>query len=50
MYGMLQGLEFLHEERIMHRDLKPDNIILRNSNTVDPVIVDFGLAAFSDQK
>lgn len=33
-----------HESGILHRDLKPDNIILRNTSITDPIIVDFGLA------
>ena len=27
---ILLGLEALHKENIMHRDLKPDNILMRN--------------------
>ncbi len=39
-----EGLQAAHERRIVHRDLSPDNIILRNGDPSDPVIIDFGIA------
>ncbi|XP_077176919.1 striated muscle preferentially expressed protein kinase isoform X2 [Paroedura picta] len=39
---ILQGLEYLHGRRIIHLDLKPDNIIISSLNTVK--IIDFGSA------
>jgi len=38
----------MNKKRIMHRDIKPENIMMRNENGMDPVIVDFGLAADVD--
>jgi serine/threonine protein kinase/uncharacterized membrane protein len=40
--GILDGLEAVHERAILHRDLKPDNIILRMDGS--PVLIDFGAA------
>ena len=40
--GILAGVEAMHQERVGHLDLKPSNVILRDSET--PVIVDFGLS------
>lgn len=37
---ILNGLSFLHAERLLHRDLKPANIYLDNENTA--IIGDFG--------
>lgn len=42
LVGILQGLEYLHNRRILHLDIKPDNIIVTNLNVIK--IVDFGSA------
>lgn len=34
----------------MHRDIKPENIMLRGKTGLNPVIVDFGLAADIDSE
>ncbi len=36
-------LIYCHKNKFIHRDIKPDNIILRGGNTKDPVLIDFGL-------
>ncbi|HDC4575215.1 MULTISPECIES: protein kinase domain-containing protein [Enterobacter] len=41
---LLDIVEYYHSRDGIHRDIKPDNIILRNSNPADAVLVDFGLA------
>ncbi|KRT85100.1 phosphotransferase [Oryctes borbonicus] len=43
---ILSGVEFLHLHRIMHRDLKPQNILVTESGTVK--LADFGLAKTYD--
>lgn len=40
---ILEGIEFLHEQKIAHRDLKCNNIFI-NSNTGNIIIGDLGLA------
>jgi serine/threonine protein kinase len=42
--ALLKTVEECHRIGIFHRDLKPDNIILRDGGTDQPVLVDFGMA------
>lgn len=39
-----QGLAAAHSRNIVHRDLSPDNIILRGGKPEEAVIIDFGIA------
>ncbi|XP_066575235.1 aurora kinase A [Amia ocellicauda] len=41
--GMCQGLTYLHQKRIVHQDLKPDNIMIEYGSN-RPVLIDFGVA------
>ena len=42
MYNMLCGIKFMHSAGIMHRDIKPDNILIDNKGSV--LFCDFGLS------
>ncbi len=50
---VLAGLEFLHNHRVVHRDMKPSNILIQARNQGDkvvyvPKITDFGLSKKAD--
>jgi len=46
---LLEGIAFLHEHKVVHRDLKPGNIlIVRDGDNVIPLITDFGLSKAAD--
>ncbi len=41
--GILDVLGYYHRAGVGHRDIKPDNIIIRNADCASPVLIDFGL-------
>ena len=42
MYQLLQGIAFCHENRVLHRDLKPQNLLINSKGQLK--LGDFGLA------
>lgn len=48
LQDILEGLEHLRTKRIIHRDLKLENILIRETNGKQECIIsDFGLAIWS---
>ena len=46
MHGVLQGLNYAHRHNIVHRDMKPENVLV--SDEGDVKVTDFGIARLTD--
>lgn len=46
IFKLFQAVDSIHERNIMHRDLKLENIMMREvePGVFEPVLIDFGLA------
>jgi len=46
MHGVLQGLNYAHRHNIVHRDMKPENVLISDDGEVK--VADFGIARLTD--
>ena len=44
LHQVTSALEYAHDKGIVHRDVKPENIMFRGSGTEEAVLTDFGIA------
>ena len=52
MNPIFKAVDFLHQNRMTHLDIKPDNIMLKrdaDSDKIIPVLIDFGLSKHYDK-
>ncbi|KNC71346.1 hypothetical protein SARC_16118, partial [Sphaeroforma arctica JP610] len=47
MRQILSGVEYIHTSKVVHRDLKLENILMMNEETLK--ISDFGFAAYVEE-
>lgn len=45
MQQILEGIAFMHQQNIIHLDLKPENIVCVDNTGTSIKIIDFGLAS-----
>ena len=54
LYQIAQGIKFLHDLNVQHRDIKPQNILWRrsgiNSKEIRFIVSDFDLSHFTDEE
>ncbi len=43
-------LKTIHQENIIHRDIKPDNLLVRTMEPLDLIITDFGISSVLDEE
>jgi eukaryotic-like serine/threonine-protein kinase len=46
MHGVLQALDYAHRRAIVHRDMKPENVLISDEGMVK--VADFGIARLTD--
>ncbi|KAF8375772.1 mbk-2, partial [Pristionchus pacificus] len=49
-YSMLQCLELLSSNKLIHCDLKPENVLLKQQGRSGIKVIDFGSSCFDDQR
>jgi serine/threonine protein kinase len=47
---LLEAVQHAHSQETVHRDIKPDNIILRGESIDEAVLVDFGMSFYEDER
>lgn len=50
MRGVLAAVSYLHKRAVLHRDLKPDNILFADESLASVKVTDFGLSAKFGQR
>ncbi|KAI3380537.1 hypothetical protein SNEBB_010548 [Seison nebaliae] len=50
LHQILNGIDYIHKRKILHLDLKPENIMLYDKTNCQIKIIDFGISRIFDEK
>lgn len=45
MLQLFEGVAYMHAQRILHKDIKPENVLVKRKSGPDVVLADYGLCA-----
>ena len=48
MLQLFDGVQYMHGQRVLHKDIKPENILVKGKSRPDVVLADYGLCASLD--
>ena len=48
MLQLFDGVHYMHEKRVLHKDIKPQNILVKAKSRPDIVLADYGICASLD--
>ena len=48
MLQLFNGVEYMHRNRVLHKDIKPANILVKGKTRPDIVLADYGICASLD--
>lgn len=50
MLQLFDGVYYMHAQRVLHKDIKPENILLKGKSRPDVVLADYGICASLDNR
>ena len=50
MLQIFDGVGYMHRQRVLHKDIKPENILVKGKSRPDVVLADYGICASLDNR